>query len=199
VSSSTPSRSTRDAILDAAARLLSERGAGVRLEDIAEEAGVSRQTVYVRFGSRTGLMIATVQHMDEQGTLHRLVQQVFEAPTPLDALDAVVTVHAEYHPMVYAVAKIFMARRYEDDAMRAAWEDRMAARRNLYHEVVEWLQRDGLLVSGWDVETATDILWSMTSWQLWEQLTVDRGWSKEEYLGHVRTLLRRALVASNEA
>jgi AcrR family transcriptional regulator len=93
--------SMREAILDAAVRLFAERGPGVRLEDIADEAGVSRQSVYLHVGSRTGLMIAIVQHIDAQEPLPSLIQSVFEAPSALDALDAIVALHAEYHPMTY--------------------------------------------------------------------------------------------------
>jgi AcrR family transcriptional regulator len=199
VSTSNSARSTRDAILDAAERVVTNRGAGVTLEQVAEEAGVSRQTVYVHFGSRTGLLIAMVQHMDESGVLHGLVRRVFDAPTPLDSLDAVVNVHAEYHPLAYPVARVFMAGRHEDEAIGAAWDERMASRRNLYHGVVEWLHRDGLLSSEWDIETATDVLWGLTSWQLWEELVVDRGWSKDDYLRHLRTVLRRTLVGDEGA
>jgi AcrR family transcriptional regulator len=199
VSTSNSARSTRDAILDAAVHLLADRGSGVTLEHVAEEAGVSRQTVYVHFGSRTGLLIAMVQHMDESGVLHGLVQRVFDARTALDALDAVANVHAEYHPMAYPVARVFMASRYEDEAIGAAWDERMASRRKLYHGVVEWLHRDGLLSSHWDIESATDVLWGLTSWQLWEELVVERGWSKDDYLRHLRTMLRMTLVGHQEA
>jgi len=199
VSTSASPKSTRETILDAAVRVVGERGLGVTLDGVADEAGLSRQTVYVHFGSRTGLLIAMVQHMDESGTLHDLVQRVFDARTALEALDAVVNVHAEYHPVAYPVARILMASRHQDEAMKAAWEERMASRRNLYHGVVERLHRDGLLVSRWDVETASDMLWGLTSWQLWEALVVDRGWSKDDYLRHLRTMLRRTLVDGREA
>lgn len=121
-----------------------------------------------------------------------MVQQVFEAPTAVEALDAIVTLHAEYHPVIYPVAKVFLSSRHDDPPIRAAWEERMESRRKLYHEVVEWLDREGLLAPQWDIETA--LLWSLTSWQVWEQLVVDRGWSKEDYRGHLRSVLRQTLV-----
>lgn len=186
---------TRDVILDAAARLMTERGASVRLEDIAEAAEVSRQTVYLHFGSRTGLLIAMAEHIDEGGALPGLLQQVFVAPTALDALDAIVELHAEYYPVIYPIAKIFMAGRHEDEALRAAWNDRMVSRWNLYHTVVERLQGDGLLSSTWDLKVATDLLWTLTSWEVWEQLVVDRGWAKDDYLTRFRALLHQLLVA----
>jgi AcrR family transcriptional regulator len=198
VSSSGRAASTRGVILDAAARLFSEHGAGTTLEEVADEAGVSRQTVYLHFGSRTGLLIAMVQHIDEHGALPRLLQQVFEATTAIEALDSVVSLHAEYYPVIHPVANVFLASRRTDLAMQAAWDDRMKSRRNLYHEVVQRLNRDGLLATVWEVETATDLLWGMTSWEVWEQLVLDRGWSAEEYLIHLRTVLRRVLVEGSE-
>jgi len=192
-------KSTRESILEAAARVVRERGTGVTLEGVADAAGLSRQTVYVHFGSRSGLLIAMVQHMDETGMLHALLHRVFDARTALEALDAVANVHAEYHPVAYPVARVLMAGRHHDDAIKAAWEERMASRRNLYREVIGRLQGDGLLLRSWDIETATDVLWSLTSWQLWEDLVVGRGWSKADYLRHMRMLLRRLLVEVEKA
>ncbi len=169
------------------------------LEGVADAAGVSRQTVYVHFGSRTGLLIAMVQHMDETGMLHALLQRVFDARTSVAALDAVANVHAEYHPVAYPVARVLLAGRHHDDAIKAAWEERMASRRNLYRGVVERLERDGLLLPAWDVETATDILCGLTSWQLWEELVVGREWSKADYVRRLRTLLHRVLIEVEKA
>lgn len=193
---STPSSpSTRESILDAAVRLFTERGGAVRLEDVAAEAGVSRQAVYLHFGSRTGLLIAMTQHMDSGGGLPPLLDRVFNAPTAVEAIDAAAALHAEYHPTIYQVARVFLVGRYEDEALRAAYDERMESRRNLYHTVVERLQEEALLAPDWDVESATDFLWALTSWQLWEQLVIDRGWSKDEYLDHLRTVMRQTLVS----
>jgi AcrR family transcriptional regulator len=192
VSSSTGT--TRDTILDAALALLTRTGADIRLEDVAQEAGVSRQSVYVHFGSRSGLLLALVQYVDADGTLDALVRQVRDAPGSGAALDAVVRLHTEYSPRLYPLARVFMAGRYGDDALRAAWNDRMEARRSLYRFVVEWLQRDGLLAAGWDIEVAIDLIFALTSWQVFELLVVDQGWSGESYYRHLRTALRRTLL-----
>jgi AcrR family transcriptional regulator len=195
--SSSATRSTRDAILDAAADLIRERGAGVTLEEIAERARVSRQSLYLHFGSRTSLMIAMAEHIDEKGPLDRLLKRVFGAPTPVDALDEIVALHAAYYPIIYPVARIFMSRKHDEPAMQAAWNDRMESRHRLYRGVVERLDGDGRLTPEWDVETATDILWAVTSWELWEQLTLERGWSAAVYRETVGAVLRRILVAED--
>ena len=50
----------RRAILEAAGKLLAERGANVSIEQIAAAAGVGKGTVFHRFGSRAGLLRALV-------------------------------------------------------------------------------------------------------------------------------------------
>lgn len=197
--STSKEQSTRDLILDAAVRLFAAEGGAVRLEDVAEEAGVSRQAVYLHFGSRTGLLVAMAQHMDSTGALPGLLARVFEASTATEALNAAAALHAEYHPLVYQVARVFMVGRYEDEALRAGWDERMESRRNLYHTVVERLEDEGHLASAWDIETATDLLLALTSWQVWEQLVIDRGWSADDYLDHIRTVIRHTLVVDSPA
>ena len=78
-------------LLDAARRLIAERGAdAVTMDDIANAAGVGKGTVFRRFGSRAGLMMVLLDE-DEQAS-----QQAFlfgppplgPAAPPLDRLIA---------------------------------------------------------------------------------------------------------------
>lgn len=57
----------------------------------------------MHFGSRTGSLVAVVQHFDAGGILQGLVLQVVEDPTSHNALGAVVHLHAEYSPVAYPV------------------------------------------------------------------------------------------------
>lgn len=53
----------RARLLEAAARLIAEHGAaGVTMEAVAAEAGVGKGTVFRRFGDRTGLLTALLDH-----------------------------------------------------------------------------------------------------------------------------------------
>ncbi|MDP8956466.1 MAG: TetR/AcrR family transcriptional regulator [Actinomycetota bacterium] len=196
--SSSP-KNTREALLEAAAELLKRRGARATLDEVADAANVSRQTVYLHFGSRTGLMLALVQHIDSRGTLQRLIERIFDAPTAVSALDAVVALHAEYYPLIYPVAQVLMARRQDDEAMAAAWDDRMESRRMLYREVVRRLADEALLAPEWEIEDATDVLWALTSWEVWEQLTRTRGRSSDDYVRLLSTIIKRTLVGSAAA
>jgi AcrR family transcriptional regulator len=69
----------RARLLDAAARLVEEHGAEhVTMEAVAAAASVGKGTVFRRFGDRTGLMLALLDHAE------RAYQQAFlSGPPPL--------------------------------------------------------------------------------------------------------------------
>lgn len=55
----------RTRLLDAASRLMAERGAAnLTMESVAAAAGVGKGTVFRRFGDRTGLLIALLDHRE---------------------------------------------------------------------------------------------------------------------------------------
>jgi AcrR family transcriptional regulator len=58
-------------ILDAASRLFYERGiTGVGVELVAEEAGTTKKTLYDRFGSKDGLVVAYLEARAERWQQH---------------------------------------------------------------------------------------------------------------------------------
>ena len=62
-----PRTERREAILDAAARLIARRGVrGLRVEEVAAEARVSPPLLYYHFESRAGLVRAALQHAGER-------------------------------------------------------------------------------------------------------------------------------------
>ncbi len=73
---------TRTRILEVTWRLMEQhRGQGVRMSDIAKAAGISRQAVYLHFGSRTELMIATSNYVDEVKGLNERLKRLQTAST----------------------------------------------------------------------------------------------------------------------
>jgi AcrR family transcriptional regulator len=59
----------REAILDAAISAIARRGVrGLRVEEVAETAGVAVSLLYYYFGSRSGLVRATLDHANERAS-----------------------------------------------------------------------------------------------------------------------------------
>ena len=78
VSSGNPE--TRKNILNSAWKLLeAAQGREVRMTDIAREAGVSRQALYLHFPARSVLLVATPRHIDE---VEPHAQRSAHSPTP---------------------------------------------------------------------------------------------------------------------
>jgi AcrR family transcriptional regulator len=191
---------TRERILRATWRMLEERrGQNVRLEDVARAANVSRQAVYLHFGSRTTLFVATARYADESLHLMERMREACDAETGVIAIAAYVRFWADYVPDIYGLAKALLALRESDEAAAAAWDDRMAALREGCLTILRQMNRDGApavpLASPWTVETAADYFYATLAIPTWESLTIERGWSREEYVERVTLAIKRALLA----
>lgn len=90
-------------VLDAASRLFYERGIhAVGVDTIAEVAGVTKKTLYDRFGSKEALVVAYLQHRDAKWRAH-LAEHLARVPEPgvdrvLGVFDAAIAWSDEYSP-----------------------------------------------------------------------------------------------------
>jgi AcrR family transcriptional regulator len=174
--------------------MVERRGQGVRIEDIAKAAGVSRQAVYMHFGSRSGLLIATARYLDEKLGLNERTRPIREATNAVQALEATVEWWANYIPDIYGLAKALLTARDTDEAAAAAWEDRMDALYRGCQNRMQWLADDGLLSPKWSVEEAADFLWATISIANWELLTIECGWTNEQFIARAQHVLNKTLL-----
>jgi AcrR family transcriptional regulator len=79
-------RAKNEAILDAAAEILGEKGLSAPMALIARRANVSKQTIYNHYGAKMDLIQALVQRRVEAMT-----QPLVEPETPTDPVDALAT------------------------------------------------------------------------------------------------------------
>jgi AcrR family transcriptional regulator len=190
---------TRTSILDAAWTLLEERGTGVRIADIAAKAGVSRQTVYLHFGDRASLFVALGDYVDVSFGRDRLRAHVFGAPTAMESLRRWVQTMSWYTAKIDSLSRIVELAGESDEALAAVWRDRMTGRRGHVRRIAERLAAEGRLVDGWTVESAGDLIFTVTLPGPWRVLTTVMGWSEERYADEVTGLLERSLLANGSA
>jgi AcrR family transcriptional regulator len=186
---------TRERILKETWHLMEKRrGQGVRIEDVAQAAGVSRQAVYLHFGSRAELLIATTHYLDD--TLHgaQKLQEAVCAETAVGALEAYVEFWTKYIPQIYGLAKVLMTMRETDKAAAAAWDDRMEALYSGCLIIMQRLEKEGILSPELTVDEAADFFWATISIASWENLTIERGWSQEQFIERIQQALKRALL-----
>lgn len=185
---------TRAEVLDAAWDLISERGADVSISSIATAVGISRQTVYLHFGSRGGLLVALVRRADERFEIKEEFDAALEIEDPKERLSMTLRAWLEFVPKIYPVAKDLIRLRETDAEAAAAWADRMEELRVWLFALMSSLQKDGALKRKWTPETASQFFWAQTSVQVWALLTKDCGWSEKAVAEHLEFALTRSLL-----
>lgn len=187
----------RRAILDATRALLEEPGAdGASLAQIAARAGYSRQAIYRHFGSRAGLLKATLADIDERGGAEAAVARIRQAGEASAGLDALVAWWADYVAGFVGVARRVYAARISDAELAAAWNDRMDALFDVCRLIVSDCARAGVLRPGLSAPAATELLWGLLSIPLWDQLRTDRGWTRGEYASRIALTARATLLGT---
>ncbi|MPZ92687.1 MAG: TetR family transcriptional regulator [Actinobacteria bacterium] len=190
---------TRRRILLATWEAIEEIGADIRLRDVAERAGVSRQAVYLHFGDRGNLLLALVEFMPETLGFPKLLAHVFAATSGVEMLRRAVELHSTYNAKIDSVARVLEAAQYQDPALGAAWRERMTRSRAAHRMIVQRIADEGRLADGWTVEDAGDLFYTVTMQTPWRELTRELGWSSDRYAERMTKLLLDSFVAESTA
>ena len=187
---------TRSRILESTVRMLEKHGGkGVRMGDIAREAGISRQAVYLHFASRTDLLVAATRYMDEVLDVDKRLAPSRASTSGIERLALYIDCWGNYIPEIYGVGKALMLARDTDEAAAAAWDDRMAAMRDGCRAAIDALHADKMLAPGWTRPKATDALWAILLVPQWEALTIECGWSTGQYVRWMKKLAEQTFVS----
>lgn len=181
-------RETRRTVVATAARLFVDQGYGrTTIDSIAEEAGVSRKTVFTAVGGKVELLKlaldwAIVGDDEPVDLLHRpAVRATREATSP----DAIVRGWAE---VVTAVASrvaglsaVLAAAAAADANARQLWEQAQEQRLNGARAFVGHLSANAVLRSGLTLDHSTDIAWLHSDPAMYRRLVIERGWADQEF------------------
>jgi len=187
---------TRQRILDAALQLVTRRGgADVTLAEVAREARVSRQGLYLHFADRAGLFLALVRHADDRRGLAAAIQKIQAAPSGEAALREMAATQARINPGVWPLARAFDSVRRQDEAAERSWQERLSHRLEGCRAIVAQLVREGSLRPGLGPDVAADLLWTLSSLRVWEDLVLLRGWSAQQYEQRLGELMLTVVTA----
>jgi AcrR family transcriptional regulator len=187
---------TRRRILDAALQLIEERGGSVALSDVARQAGVSRQAIYLHFADRAALYVAVVRRADELRGLPAAIQRIQDAASGVEAIGELVAMQARMNPGIWRVARALDEVRRQDEAAERAWQDRLENRLVGCRAIVSRLAREGALRPDLREAEAADVLWTLTSLGMWEDLVLGRKWGPRRYRRHITALALEVLMAT---
>jgi len=192
---SSRSERTRQAIVQAAARLWQEKGLhAAGLGEIAAAAGVTRRTIYLHFGGKVALLFAVADDAERAAGLPELVARLREARTPEEIFERLADIQVQYMPLIYESIRLVHAARREEPAADEVWKARMGRRRATVRPLAARIQASGRLDPRLTMDDAVMLILVLIAPQMYEYLVVDGGWSLKRYRGHVIRLLRRALL-----
>jgi AcrR family transcriptional regulator len=187
---------TRRRILQAARELLAERGYDfATIENIAQAAGVSPQTVYVVFGSKRGILAALLDQARFGPAFHELVSCAHHELRPSERLRLVAGIARQVYQAEATELDLLLGAGALSPDLAAL--DREHEQRRLVAQapVVEQLAAAGSLRADLDPVSAGDILWSLTGRELYRMLVVVRGWSPARYEAWLAHTLASTLLA----
>ncbi len=164
------------------------------MSEIAGAVGMTRQSIYVHFGSRGGLLIALVRRADERFLIWENFADAMTIAPPWQRLDACLVAWLNFVPRIHPVARDLIRLRVTDEDAARAWTDRMADLLTFFRRLVRGLHRDSALAPGWSVSQAADFLWASCSVQTWDLLVSDRGWSEKSAAKVIRETVARTLL-----
>jgi AcrR family transcriptional regulator len=193
---------TRQAILEAAERLFAERGyVGTSVAEIAQAAGVALKTVYAVFGTKAnvlrGLWNLRMRGDEEPVPMAERpwFREIIDEPDPRRRLALVARNARIVRERTGTVTEIVRHAAPADEQIAELW-DRF--QREFYElgmrGITDTLERDGVLSP--DLDTATDILWTLNHPDVYLLLVRQRGWNPEAYERWLADTLCKELLNS---
>lgn len=193
---------TRRQILDAARQLFIERGyAGATIEAIAAQAGVAVETIYAVFRNKKRILFnlmnvsspgsteeavpmleraavqAVSQEHDQRRQLQMFAQDVAENLERVALISEIMQVAAKSEPDVDRIMQRLIGQRLQHMAF-----------------AVQQIAAHGPFREAIDEAYATDIVWTLTSPEVFLLLRRDRGWSNGKYAQWLANSLKRILL-----
>lgn len=186
----------RDAVLDAAQELFFSRGyAATTIAGIAETAEVSPETVYKGFGGKPGL-VRELRARALLGAGPVLAEDRSDRALadPRGVVRGWAKLAGEVAPRVAPILNLVREAAVLDPTMRELADDLDSDRLRRMRANARFLADSGYLRSGVSLAHATDVLFAVSSQEMYDLLVVRRGWSTRRYTHFVATTIENALL-----
>jgi AcrR family transcriptional regulator len=195
------SQETRQRILDAARRLMLERGyRASTISEVARRSGVHVDTVYELVGRKPVLLRELIEQAIS-GTDHAVVAEereyvraIQDEPDPARKLrlyaHAIRQVQGRMAPLFLALRD---AASTEPEA-REVWQEISNRRAANMRKLASELHDNGGLRAGQSIDEAADVIWATNSSELYVLLTAERGWTADHYESWLADTWRRLLL-----
>jgi AcrR family transcriptional regulator len=186
---------TRRRILEAARSLFESRGyAATTLDAIAELAEVSPKTLGAVFGSKRALLAEVINPDAFSTPVQQLIEEVRTTEDPSRRLLFVAQITRQaYESRTRSLELLRTAGAVASELADLAQQVEARRRQNQARLVVS-LREQKVLTPFLSLEEATDVLWTLTSYDLYRMLVVEQRWEPERYQAWLAQLLGQQLL-----
>lgn len=189
---------TRRKIAAAARKLLAARGyAGMSIDAVAEEAGVASQTVYAVFGSKTGILNALLDDALFGDQYQQLVDEALGTSDPAERLRFAARIARQIYDSERGLMDLLRGAGVVTPDLARPEHQRERNRYNAQEQMIDYLAAQRSLRRTLDTSRARDILWMLTSRDVYRMLVHERGWSPTEFEAGVGTMLVELLLSDD--
>src|SRR5258706_8672899 len=174
------SAQTRRRILRATRDLVPRAGATLPVAEIARVAGVAVQTIYDHFGSKGGLLMATVNDAQQSSGLFAAFEDVFRSADGEAAMRRMLAATVGMWHGAWPFVEFTVRARRSDRVVAAAMGDLDRLRFAHFEAIVQRLEDEGRLRHGLSVTAATAEAFALSTATVYEELAVRRTMSLED-------------------
>lgn len=187
---------TRRRIVAATRRLLQREGyAGMTIEAIARRAGVSAQSVYAIFKSKTGILTELLDQSTFGADYEEAVQKALNASDPETRLRFAAPIARQIHDAQSATFDLLRGAGVVAPELAKLEQQRECLRYERQERMITSLRDAGSLRPELDHATARDIFWMLTGRDVYRMLVRERGWSSQKYQDWLADTLVRSLLS----
>jgi AcrR family transcriptional regulator len=194
-------RETRRQIVEAAHRLFFISGySGTTIESIAQEAGVATETVYAAFGNKLSILtkLIDVSVVGDDEPVPLMERPNIRANAQMtDPRKLIETFSNDIYNIMQRMSPIFMLLRTagKSEPEIATLLNRLLKERlDGMNFFVNQLARLGPLRDGLGIEKAAETVWTISSGEVFHLLTIDRNWTREQYVEWLADTLSHLLL-----
>jgi AcrR family transcriptional regulator len=191
---------TKRVILLAAKRLFDSNGFDrTTIEGIAGAARVSAPTVYALFKSKEGVLRELFNEVIFSDRYRSLVDEAASCDDPRQALKIAAHITRMLHDAEESEIGLIRGASLMSPDLRSLEREAEHIRYERQHFLVLRLEKEKLLPDTLSSTRARDILWSLTSPDIYRMLVIEKEWSSDEYETWLsKTLLQTLVVAASD-
>lgn len=170
--------------------------AGTTVEAIAQEADVSPKTVTAAFGSKRGILVELLSPEAFGSQFQETMKQLRVDSNPYQRINFVAQMSRQVYETLTSEFDLLRGAATIAPELADISQSVEERRWRLQQRFIEFIAEYGVLRADLSHAQATDTVWTLTSFDLYRRLIIERGWSAAQYEDWLTQTLKQQLLRS---